>query len=236
MPCAVSPPKHTIISPLPPPTLSPQTQQLVNHNPQWVGFLAGQLLQLINHGSNQLPAQPVMISSPSAVVGQETPVVQAEVKGDTLVIPASPPIDQAHTDNTEIISLCESPPMFSSPIKQPLTSTQINVNDEIKENGNLPGSHDVEASVRQEQEDTVVSLSSQDIVLPANLTGCDQTDSMMDITTNEGLPEQRHNLRKRNETQKMANFRHTMKRQHRIQLVMIIICINQSKCGIGKFC
>lgn len=220
------------MSPLPPP-LSPQTQQLVLQNPQLAGLIAEQLrktcLQLINNSPGQLPVQPVAVmpngNTPSVAEAPEASTVVTEVKkelSDTLVIPASPPEEQLQDDNTETSSYCDSPPLFSSPVKQPLTSTQVNnTNFEM----NLPGSVGAEAlssteAVKQEQYNTVVSLSSQDIVLPANPTNYNQTDSVMNTGTDESIPEQRHSLRKRNLTHKMAtNIRHTKKRQYRVQPV-----------------
>ena len=225
-----SPPKHTVISPLPPP-LSPQTQQLVSCNPQLAGIIAEQLkktcLQLINNCDNQSPIQPVGTTShdPPSVATAQEPVATGgtEVKSDCLIIPDSPPTSM---DNTEASSLCESPPLFSSPVKQPLTSTQVNNDDvEMKELGSLSDAHEPEAlhiteTVKQEQPNTVVSLSSQGIVLPANPASCDQTDSIVNSPANEGFPEHQHSLRKRNPTHKMAaNVRHAKKRQHSVQPV-----------------
>lgn len=229
---ATSPPKHSVISRIPPP-LSPQTQQLVMRNPQLAGYIAEQLqktcLQLINNCDNQSPIQPIGTTTShdptSATTTVQEPVVTGatEVKSDCLIIPDSPPTSM---DNTETSSLCESPPLFNSPVKQPLTSTQVNSGDvEMKELDSLSVGHEVEAlhiteTVKQEQSNTVVSLSSQDIVLPTNPASCDQTDSIVSSPANEGLPEQRHSLRKRNPTHKMAaNVRHAKKRQHSVQPV-----------------
>ena len=232
---APSPLKQGVISPLPPP-LSPQTHQLVSHNPQLASIIAEQLKlaclqQLINNTSNQLLVQPAPVTpnihTPSVCEAQQIPVMmQTEVKNelsDTLIIPASPPMDD---NNTEISSYCESPPLFSSPVKQPLTSTQIDGDFETIQLDKLsrgcgPETLDTEA-VKLEQCDTVVSLSSQGIELPQNPTACDQSDSTKNntVVAEESFPEQqRQSSRKRNATHKIINYRHTQKRQHRKQLV-----------------
>ena len=234
IPCAASSPKHPIISPLPVP-LSPPTHQLVSHNPQLAGLIAEQLRmaclqQLVNNGGSQLPVQTAPVASnshtPSVTVAQETPVMHTEAKdelSDTVIIPASPPMGDSTT--TDVSSLCESPPLFNSPVKQPLTSTQINTDFEMKKLDKLSGTHGPEALeitgvVKLEQHNTVVSLSSREIELPPNLTACNQTDSTVNSAANESFPEhQRQSLRKRNEMHKMENFRHTKKHQHRKQPV-----------------
>jgi len=230
VPCAL-PTKDTVISPLLPlPLLSPQTQQLVQHNPQLAGFIAQGLtttcLQLINN-NNQSPALPGVITSnthtPSVAVTQEIATVHAEANkelSETLIVPSSPPMC---TDNADIPSLCESPPLISSPVKQPLTSTQINDDYETRELNLLSVSCANEAlddteTVKQEQHNTVVSLSSQGIVLPSNLTGCNQTNSTINATVNDDPPEQRRSLRKRSNQRQMDNVRHAKKRQHRKQV------------------
>ena len=231
IPCAASPPKHAIISPLPVP-LSPLTHQVILHNPQLAALIAeqlrtGLLQQLINISGTPQQAAPVTLNShiPSVSVAQGTPVVhtgaQSELN-DTVIIPDSPPMDD---NSTEISSFCESPPLFNSPVKQPLTSTQTDTNFEMKELDKLSGRRGSEALeitgvVNVEQHNTVVSLSSWEIVLPPNPTACDQTDSTANSVADESVPEQqRQSLRKRNETHKMTNFRHTKKRQYRKQPV-----------------
>ena len=167
---------------------------------------------------DQSPVASASHDPPTIAVAQETAAtVVTEVKGDSLIIPDSPP---------ETSSFCESPPLFSSPVKQPRTSTQISNGDvEMKKLDSLSDGHSAEAvhiteTVKQEQCNTVVSLSSQGIVLPENPASCDQTDSTVNSSAIEGFPEQRHSLRKRNPTHKMsANIRHTKKRQHSVQPV-----------------
>lgn len=176
---------------------------------------------MINNRGDQSPVASASHDPPTIAVAQETAATGVtEVKGDSLIIPDSPP------DNTETSSFCESPPLFSSPVKQPWTSTQISNGDvEMKKLDSLSDGHSAEAvhiteTVKQEQCNTVVSLSSQGIVLPENPASCDQTDSAVNSSAIEGFPEQRHSLRKRNPTLKMsANIRHTKKRQHSVQPV-----------------
>ena len=234
---ATSPPKHAVTSPLTMP-LSPLTQQVILHNPHLAGLLAEQLrlagLQQLNTSNTctQLPAQAALVTlnnhTPSVSVAQETPAMHIEAKSelnDTVIIPDSPPVDDDNTTEIEISSSCESPPLFNSPVKQPITSTQVDTNCEIKELDKSSGTQGAETLemtgvVNLEQHNTVVSLSSREIVLPANLTACDQTDSMAISLANESIPEQqRQSLRKRSETHNMANFKHTKKRQHRKQPV-----------------
>ena len=214
--------------------LSPLTEQVILHNPQLAGLLAEQLRlpclqQLINTSGTQLPA-PVTLSNhtPSVSVAQETPAMHTQAKNelsDTVIIPDSPPVDDNNTTEIEISSSCESPPLFNSPVKQPMTSTQVDTNCEMKELDKLSGTRGAETLemtgiVNLEQHNTVVSLSSLGIVLPANPTACDQIDSTAISIADESFPEkQRQSLRKRNETDKMTNFRHTKKRQHRKQPV-----------------
>ena len=145
---------------------------------------------------------------------QEAPMMhtKAEVElNQTLIIPASPPVG----DNNP--TLCDSPPLFSSPVEQPTASTQLN---------NSSGSHrleealDITGAIKQEQHNTVVLLSSPGIELPPNPTACDQMHSTIDYAPDVCLPDQqRQSSRKRQETLKMANFRHAKKRQYKKQAV-----------------
>ena len=145
---------------------------------------------------------------------QEAPMMHTTAKIDlteTVIIPASPPVGD---DNP---TLCDSPPLFSSPVKQPMTSTQLDSSSGSRE---LEEALDITGAVKLEQHNTVVSLSSPQIKLPPNLTACDQMHSTMDYVTDAGLPDQqRQSSRKRQETQKMANFRHAKKRQYKKQAV-----------------
>lgn len=231
--CATSPPKHAIISPLP----MPLTHQVISHNPQLPGLNAEQLRsvclqQLINTSGAQLPVQaaPVTLNNHTSSVSvvQETLAMHTEANNelsDTVIIPDSPPDN--NTTEIEIASACESPPLFSSPVKQPMMSTQVDTDCEMKKPDKLSNAQGAEALemtgvVNLEQHNTVVSLSSREIVLPANPTACDQTDSTAISIVNESFPvpeQQRQSLRKRNETHKMTNFKHTKKRQHRKQPV-----------------
>ena len=217
-PAAATPPKRSIMSTLLPPPL-PLTQQVVSHDPQ--------LIDLVAKKHSHLLVQPVPVTpndhKASVGVVQETVVTEVkEELSDTLIIPASPPMDSLWDDITEISSFCDSPPLFSSPFKQPVaSSTQVDNTDCEKKELHLTGSHEAEAvhiteTVKQEKCYTVAPLSTQGIMLQANQTVTNQTGSIVNTTTDESTTgQQRHSLRKRTQTHKMAaNIRHAKKRQY----------------------
>lgn len=228
---SVSPYKHSNISPSPP-LLSSHAQPQRLHNPQLAGFIAESCSRpttcLNSNCSNVSPVQPMVVMSdnrtPSVAAANETTAtVDIEVKrelNNTFIIPDSPPIDVAQLVD-DIVDFCESPPMFSSPAKQPLTSTQVANDCEMQQlNNSSSVDHAAEAlsiteAVKEEQHNTVVSLSSQHIVLPSNPTICDQIDSTVNVATDESPSEPRHNLRKRDN--KQGNIRYTKTRQHNKQ-------------------
>lgn len=225
-----SPPKE--ISPLPAPPVFSMTQQMALRDRQLTGFISDELrvtgLQSFNSNNIQLPVH----TSPLVAKPQQdsSTMHAAEVKtelNETLTIPASPPMYVSfYDDDTVDQSQCDTPPLFDSPVKQPVTSTQVDADCEMAgEINHLPGSHPAEAlniteNVKLEQHNSVVSSSSQQIVLPSNPTSCSQMDSMMTTSViGPSSPEQQYNLRKRNGKDQITNIRYAKRRHHGKQQV-----------------
>lgn len=124
-----------------------------------------------NFDKSPIPQTVIMSNdhTPSVAVDHDQGTATMDRKAerelnDTVIIPDSPPIDVSHIDD-DVMDRCGSPSLFTSPVKQPLTSTQVNADDETKELNSSSVSSaaeamDIKEAVKQEQQNTVVSLSS----------------------------------------------------------------------------